>query len=114
MTMHDQRQMTDSRVAIASGPLDVAGALDARERRQQLLEHDADLEPGEVRAEAVVQAVSEPDVRVRVPAEFEQHRVLEDRLVAIRGSLPDQDLVPRLDHDVTQLGRTRGRPALRR
>src|SRR3954447_5562557 len=95
--------MTDPGVAVAARPLNITRSFDAGERRQQLLEHDADLEPGEVRAEAVVQAVTEADVCVRVAAEVEPHRVGEDRLVAIRGSLPDQDLVPRLDHDVAQL-----------
>ena len=49
---------------LADAPADVAGELEAREARDELLDRDLQLEPGEVRAEAAVDA--EPERRVAV------------------------------------------------
>ena len=69
------------------------GELDRADAREQLGHHDADLEAGEARAEAVVHAVPESEVRVRVAAHVEAERLGEHELVAVRRRLPEHDLV---------------------
>ena len=59
----------------------------------QLVEHHPDLEPGQVRAEAVVHAVTEAEVRIRVAAEVEAERIGEHVLVAVRRRFPEHHLV---------------------
>ena len=48
---------------LADAPLDVAGQLEVREAGDELLDRDLELEPGEVRAEAAVDAETERGVR---------------------------------------------------
>ena len=64
-----------------------------RTRAAQLVEHHADLEPGQVRAQAVMHAVTEAEMRVRVAREIEAERIGEHVLVAVRGRLPEHHLV---------------------
>ena len=60
----------------------------------ELLEQDAELELGQVVAEAEVRAAAaEPDVRVRVAADVEDVGVGEDAGVAVGGGVEDHDLV---------------------
>ena len=60
------------------------GGADVGYPAQQLAQHDRDLPPGQVRAEAEVRAGSaEADMRVRGPPDVETQRVDEHRLVAI-------------------------------
>src|SRR5262245_2636885 len=67
--------------------------LEGREAVDQLLEEDADLEAREVRAEAVVDALPEGEVGVRVAQEVEAEGLAEDALVAVGGHLPRGHLV---------------------
>jgi hypothetical protein len=55
--------VADAGVAVAAGPLHGAGLVEAGEAGQQLLEHDAHLEAGQVGAEAEVDAPPEGEVR---------------------------------------------------
>ena len=82
---------------VAARPLDRAGQLDLADACAQLVEHDADLEAREVRAEAVVHAVTEPEVRIRVAVQVEAERIVEHELVAVRGRFPEHDLVAGAD-----------------
>ena len=77
---------------------DVADELERRDPARHLLEQHVDLHAGEVRAEAVVRtAAAEADVLVRVARDVERERVVEHVLVAVRGDVPDADLVAGLD-----------------
>ena len=58
-------QVADAGVLVRAGPLDRADRLDGREPIEQHVEHQPDLEPGEVGAEAEVRAVPEGQVAVR-------------------------------------------------
>ena len=59
-----------------------------------LLEHDLDLEPGEVGAGAEVRAAgAEGHLRVRVAADVERVRVVEDLLVEVARDVPGGELV---------------------
>src|SRR5688572_19178555 len=89
-----------------------AGDLERVEPREQLLEHDAHLEPREVRAEAIVDALSEAEVRVRLAADVEAERLGEDALVAVRGHLPERHLVARADLLAAELDVAGGGAAL--
>ena len=64
--------------------LGLAGELGVLEPRDQLVVERPGLEPGEVRAEAVVGAEPERDVPIRVARDVEDVRVLEHGLVAVR------------------------------
>ena len=63
-------------------------------RRSELLEHHADLQAGEVGAEAEVRAAAaEGDVLVRRAPDVEAERVVEHVLVAVGRDVEDDDLV---------------------
>src|SRR5581483_5747585 len=66
------------------------GESDVRQPAEQLLEHDLDLEPREVRAETEVRPDPETQVIVRLPADVEHVAVWEDRFVAVRGPVPER------------------------
>ena len=74
--------------------MDVAGELDVGETRQKLLEHHADLELGQVGAEAEVRATAaECDVLVGRARDVEQVRVVESTLAPrnqLRRRKPDR------------------------
>jgi hypothetical protein len=57
----------------------------SRKARQQLLEQHADLQACESRSQAVVDAVPEAEVGVRVARDVEAHRLREDARVAAAG-----------------------------
>jgi hypothetical protein len=59
-----------------------------------------------------VHALSEAEVRVRIAADVELERVREDRLVAVRGHLPERELVARAQPLAGELGVARERAAL--
>ena len=68
-----------------------------REPRQQLLEQHPQLQPGQVGAEAVVDALAEAQVRVGLTGDVEVVGVVEHRGVAVGRALPDQHLLPGRD-----------------
>ena len=72
----------------------LAGELEVGHAARRLLEHDLDLEPGQVGAEAEVDAAAaEGDVVVRRAADVERVRVVEHVVVAVAGQVVDDDLV---------------------
>ena len=75
------------------------------ESRQDLLEHDPDLHPGQRRAQAEVGPVTEGDVGVGAPADVEAKRVLEHLLVEVGRRPPQGDLVALGDALRAELGR---------
>src|SRR5919197_5129773 len=80
---HPDRHRLQGVREVGADPLRRPGRLDGPKPGQELLEHDFDLELGEVRAEAEVRAAAaEADVVVRAPADVEPVRVVEDELVA--------------------------------
>ena len=82
-----------------------ARALERRHALRHLLEQHVDLHAGEVHPEAVVRAAAaEADVLVRVAQDVELERAVEDVLVAVRGDVPDRDLVALLQLLAAQLG----------
>ena len=70
---------------------------------QQLLEHHADLEARERRAEAEVRPEPERDVVVVLAEHVERVRLVEHGLVAVRRAVHQQDLVARADRLAVQL-----------
>ena len=68
----------------STGPVSSIGA----GPRRELVEHHPDLEPGEVRAQAVVHAVTEAEMRVRIAREVEAERIGEHRLRRGSRTLP--------------------------
>ena len=95
-------------MAVGPGPLDGLDQRIRREAGQQLLEHDPHLEPGQVGAQAVVDAVAEGEVGVGAAPEVEADRVDEDLLVPVGRALPEQHLVPGPDRVARQVGGDRG------
>src|SRR5439155_24414264 len=84
--------------------------LEPAEERQHLLEPDAELEPGEVRADAVVRPTeAEGGMAVRVAPDVEPLRLRGPVLVPGRRAVPERDLVARADRDSVQLDVPRGR-----
>ena len=73
------RQVADAAVLVAARPLDRAVELELAPARQQLLEDEADLRAREARAEAMVQAVAEGEVRIRLARDVEAEGIGEDR-----------------------------------
>ena len=76
---------------------EVAGLLDLGDPRQQRLEQDPHLEPGQVGAHAGVGALAESHVVVGHPVEPQRVGVLEPGLVAVARGPPHDDLVALLD-----------------
>src|SRR2546426_6343748 len=70
-----------------------AGELDVGQPGEQLLEHDVNLEPGEIRAEAEVLADAEREMVVGRAPDVEAVGIGEDVFVAVRGDVPEDDLV---------------------
>src|SRR4051794_15865919 len=68
--------------------------LDPRQAAQELAEERVELEAGEVRAEALVRAMAEGEVAVRLAGDVEAERIGELALVVVRGHVVDDDLVP--------------------
>src|SRR5262245_33149564 len=87
------RERLEAEEPVVAGPGVRPGRLEAGEAADQLLGEHADLEPGEVRAEAVVDSLAEGEVRVRVAADVEAEGLAEHALVAIRRHLPGRELV---------------------
>ena len=85
---------------------------DRREPAEQLLEQHPQLEAGQVRAEAVVHALPEAQVRIRLSRHVEDVRVGERQRVAVRRALPDLHLLPGLDPTSAELHVARRGPAL--
>src|SRR6185369_11080544 len=108
--VHADRQVPKARMLVAPGPFRPAVELDRRETRDQLLVQDAELEPREVRSQTEVHAVPEAQMRVRLARRAEDPGVAEDALVAVRRSLPEDDLVARRDRLPRQQGGARRRP----
>src|ERR1051326_3119485 len=67
--------------------------LDVGQPGEQLLEHDVNPEPGEIRAEAEVLADAERQMVVGRAADIETVGIGEDVFVAVRGDVPEDDLV---------------------
>src|SRR6188472_2460523 len=89
------RHPLDAVEEVRSQSLDRAGELDLADPRHELLEGDLDLEPGQVRAEAEMDAAgTEGHVQVRVAADVEAIGVVEHLLVAVPRREPGRDLVP--------------------
>src|SRR5687767_10124425 len=89
--------------AIVVRPLELAGSLEALEASEELLEHHTELEASEVRAEAEVHAEAEAHVIVRLAADVEAKGIGERVLVAVRGHLPERDLLAAADADAAEL-----------
>ncbi len=87
------RQMPYAGVLVAPRPFDRTGDLDVAHAVAELVEHDANLEARQVGTETVVHAVAESEVRVRIAGEVEAEGLGEHTLVAVRGGLPEHDLV---------------------
>src|SRR5262245_14633322 len=97
-------QLPDAGVSVAARPLDGSGGLVAGEGGEGRPEHDAHLEPRQIRAEAEVHAVAEGEMRVRLAPDVELHGALEDELIAVRRALPIEDLVAGLDGVAVDFG----------
>src|SRR5690348_4743665 len=79
---------------VGADPLRWSGQLEPSYAAGQRGEHDPDLEPGQVRAQAQVRAAAaEAEVPVRGPADIERVRVLELGFVTVPGHVPEDDLV---------------------
>src|SRR5436190_16943607 len=92
------RHPLDAVEEVRAQPLDRPRELDLANPRNELLERDLDLEPGQVGAEAEVDAAgAEGHVQVRVAADVEAVGVVEDLLVAVPGGEPGGDLVALAD-----------------
>ena len=103
------RQPLDAVEEVRAQPLGRPVELELDPAREQVLERDPDLHLRQVRAEAVVHAAGpEGHVLVRVAADVEAHRLLEDGLVAVARDEPGRDLVAGADLLAGELGVDRG------
>jgi hypothetical protein len=92
------RQALDPVDEVAAHPAHVPGQLDGLQPRQQGLEHQPDLQPGQVVAEAEVRAaLAEGDVVVGVPGHVELIRRGEDLGIPVARGEPHDDLVALAD-----------------
>ena len=79
------------------------------EQLREALDHDRELEPGEVRAQAEVAAVAERDVAVRVPVEDAPLGLVEGARVVVRRAVGEQDDVAGRDRLAVELDVMRAR-----
>src|SRR6185295_9534794 len=85
MSAPDQRKAVGRRAGVV-GELHLVAVADAEvgDASEQLFERDADLEPGEMRAEAAMEAARERDVRVGPAVEVDGERIVEGLWVEVR------------------------------
>src|SRR5215472_6942320 len=87
-----------------------AGQLEPADAGQQLLQQDAQLQPGQMAAEAVVwAALAKAQMVIRLASDVEGVRMVEDRLVAVARCVPHNHLVAGPDRRVVQPYVTGGR-----
>src|SRR2546426_6966200 len=91
------RHPLDAVDEVRAQALDRPGQLDVRQAAQQLLEHDLDLQAGQVGAQAEVMPDAKGEVVVRRAADVETVGVREDLLVAGGRAIPDGQLVALAD-----------------
>src|SRR5262245_26456608 len=100
---HAYGQMLDAVDEVGPDIAHLAGQREPVDAGQQLLEHDAQLQPGQVAAETVVwTALAESQVVVGLAGHVEGVRAVEDRLVAVARGVPHDDLVAGPDRRVVQ------------
>src|SRR5262245_34441213 len=85
--------MFQSEQAVLPRPHRGPGELERGIAREELLEHHAHLQAGQVRAQAVVDALSEAEMEVRIAPDVEAERLREDALVAVRRHFPERELL---------------------
>src|SRR5690606_8558857 len=102
----------DAGVPVAAGPLHGLGHAAGREAGEQLREDGADREPGEARAEAEVDALTEPEVGVGGAGDVEDVRIGALRPGPVGRPLPDQHLVAGADPLPAELAVDRRRTPL--
>src|SRR6478609_10694382 len=100
--------MTDARMPIAARPLHRLDQSPRREPRQQLLEQHTQLQTREVRTQAVVHTLTEPQVWVGLTRDIERVGIIEYQRIAVGRTLPDLHLLARLDLVTPQRRGTRG------
>src|SRR5207244_9580229 len=105
------RHAFDAVDEVRAQALDPAVELHVGEAPEQLLEHDLDLEPREVRPQAEVVAEAEGEVLVRRSADVEPVRVREDVLVPVGRAVPEGHLVVLTDRLAVELRVVRHRAA---
>src|SRR3984885_10253625 len=104
--------MADTGVPVAARPLRRRGKSERLDRLEDFFQDHADLEAGQVRAEAEVDAVAEGQVRVGVALYEERVRFVEAPRIPVGRALPDYDLLPGADARATQLAPGGRGPAL--
>ena len=99
--------------AVAAGPAQLAtghGEREVGEAVEQAAERDAGFEPGQRRAEAVVDAVPEAHVASGSTVDVEAVRVDEGVGIAVGAGQADEDLLARRDLDAGRASRARSSP----
>src|ERR1700677_2918151 len=109
-----QGQVADARMTVAARPLHGRGKRVRVDRVKDLFERHANLETGQVRAEAEVRAVTEGKVRVGLTPQEEGVRLVEAPRVPVRRTLPHHHLLSGADAFAAELAGSGRRPALGR
>src|SRR3546814_11061182 len=88
LDLHGQRAETVDEAGVVA--LGLARDCHAHPPRRHFLEQDAQLQLGEARADAAVNAVAEGQVAAGIPAvEFQGVAIVEHALVAVRRNIPE-------------------------